>query len=174
MTIMRERAKKSMSLPGIVYREEPLPSDLQGVRKIVASSNFFSKEELDIAFELVEERLLKGVSSGYHFLFAENGEGQMIGYACFGSIPGTRESYDLYWIAVENDVRGSGLGKEILGKVEQRIVALGGKRIYVETSSREQYEPTRAFYSKCGYLKEAELKDFYSPGDAKSIYVKAL
>ena len=98
----------------------------------------------------------------------------MIGYACFGPIPGTKQSYDLYWIAVENDVRGSGLGKEILGKAEQRISELGGKRIYVETSSREQYKPTQAFYSKCGYAKEAVLNDFYSPGDDKSIYVKAM
>ena len=98
----------------------------------------------------------------------------MIGYACFGPIPGTKESYDLYWIAVENEVRGSGLGKEILGKAEQGISELGGKRIYVETSSREQYEPTQAFYSKCGYEMEAVLKDFYSPGDDKIIYVKVI
>ena len=167
-------AKKDMNLQRVVYREHPLPSDLQRVRKIVASSDFFSKEELDIALELVEEGLHKGVSSGYHFLFAENGKGQMIGYACFGPIPGTKESYDLYWIAVENEVRGSGLGKEILGKAEQGISELGGKRIYVETSSREQYEPTQAFYSKCGYEMEAVLKDFYSPGDDKIIYVKVI
>ena len=163
-----------MNWQRIVYREQSLPSDLQGVRRIVASSDFFSKKELDIALELVEESLHKGVSSGYHFLFAENGKGQMIGYACFGPIPGTMESYDLYWIAVENEVRGAGLGKEILGKAEQRISELGGNRIYVETSSREQYKPTRAFYSKCGYVKEAGLKDFYSPGDDKIIYVKVL
>ena len=155
----------------IVYREEPLPSDLRRVGEIVASSDFFSKEELEIALELVQERLQKGVSSGYHFLFAER-DGRVIGYACFGPIPGTRESYDLYWIAVENELRGSGLGKALLEKTEKKIGELGGRRIYVETSSREQYRPTQAFYSKCGYVKEALLKDFYSPGDDKSIYVK--
>ena len=91
------------------WREEPISSDVESIRGIVSSTDFFSLEERSIAEELAEERLTKGVSSGYHFLFAE-GEGTVIGYACFGPIPGTRESYDLYWIAVRNDqVRVPGL-----------------------------------------------------------------
>ena len=165
--------EKAINPDEIIYREEPFPSDLQGVKEIVESSGFFSQEEIEVALELVQERLLKGVTSGYHFLFAE-AEGRMIGYACFGPIPGTKESCDLYWIAVNNDFRGSGLGKAILEKAEQEMTDLGGRRIYVETSSREQYRPTQSFYSKCGYAKEAVLKNFYSPGDDKIIYVKAM
>jgi ribosomal protein S18 acetylase RimI-like enzyme len=63
---------------------------------------------------------------------------------------------------------------ELLKKVEEKIREMGGKRIYVETSSREQYEPTRLFYSRCGYRKEATLKNFYSPGDDKVIYLRVL
>jgi hypothetical protein len=51
---------------------------------------------------------------------------------------------------------------------------MGGRRIYIETSSRAQYEPTRGFYLKCGYRQETILEDFYAPGDGKVIYVKAL
>jgi len=160
-------------LDEIVWREVPLASDVESIREIVASSGFFSRNELQIAVELVQERLSKGVLSGYHFLFAER-SGMLIGYACFGPIPGTQESYDLYWIAVRALMRGSGLGKLILEKVEQRIDELGGRRIYVETSSRPQYHPTRAFYGRCGYAEEAFLKNFYAPGDDKIIYVKAL
>ena len=155
------------------WRDEPLSSDIENIRRIVRSTDFFSRQERSIAVELAEERLTKGISSGYHFLFAE-GEGTVIGYTCFGPIPGTKDSYDLYWIAVRNDHRGFGLGKAIIGKTEQKIGALGGKNIYVETSSRHQYKPTQAFYSKCGYKKEAVLKDFYSLGDDKIIYVKTL
>ena len=155
------------------WREEPLSSDVESIEKIVGSTDFFSLEERSIAVELVEERLLKGVSSGYHFLFAEE-QGNLIGYACFGPIPGTRYSFDLYWVAVRNDQRGFGLGKAILGKAEQKIGALGGKKIYVETSSRDQYKPTQAFYVTCGYEKEAVLKDYYSLGDDKIIFVKTV
>ena len=146
---------------------------MKHVREIVVSSGFFSKAEIEVAVELVQLRLNKGIESGYHFLFAEEDK-KVVGYSCFGPIPCTVESYDIYWIAVQEDLRRSGLGVELLKKVEEKIREMGGKRIYVETSSREQYEPTRLFYSRCGYRREATLKNFYSPGDDKVIYLRAL
>ena len=154
------------------WRGEPRPSDMKHVREIVVSSGFFSKAEIEVAVELVQVRLNKGIESGYHFLFAEEDK-KVVGYSCFGPIPCTVESYDIYWIAVQEELRRSGLGVELLKKVEEKIKEMGGKRIYVETSSREQYEPTRSFYSRCGYRKEATLKNFYSPGDDKVIYLRA-
>jgi GNAT superfamily N-acetyltransferase len=164
---------KGLSFDEIIWREEPRSSDQDIVRDIIISSGFFSKEEIDVAVELVQERLNKGVSSGYYFLFADRGE-EVIGYSCFGPIPCTTESYDIYWIAVQDVLRGSGLGREILERAEARIRGLGGKRIYVETSSRDQYKPTRSFYMRCGYREEATLRDFYSPGDHKLIFLKVL
>jgi len=143
------------------------------VREIVVSSGFFSEAEIEVAVELVQERLNKGVESGYYFLFAEQDQ-KVAGYSCFGPIPCTVESYDIYWIAVQQELRRSGLGVEILKNVEERIREMGGKRIYVETSSRQQYRPTRSFYSRCGYRREATLENFYSSGDHKVIYLRVL
>lgn len=157
----------------MIWREEPRSSDANIVKDIIASSGFFSEEEIEVAVELVEERLRKGLSSGYYFIFAEMGE-EVIGYSCFGPIPCTTESYDIYWIAVQDRLRGSGLGREILERVEPTIRNMGGKRIYVETSSRDQYKPTRSFYMRCGYKEEATLEHFYSPGDHKVIFLKVL
>ena len=157
----------------ITWRDEPRPSDRKRVREIVESSGFFSDAEIEVAVELVQERLNKGIESGYLFLFAEK-DRQVAGYSCFGPIPCTVESYDIYWIAVQEELRRSGLGAEILRRVEEKIREKGGKRIYVETSSREQYKPTRSFYSRCGYRQEATLKNFYSLGDDKVIYLREL
>ena len=146
---------------------------MERVREIVVSSGFFSEAEIEVAVELVQERLNKGVESGYYFLFAEQDQ-KVAGYSCFGPIPCTVESYDIYWIAVQQELRRSGLGVEILKNVEERIREMGGKRIYVETSSRQQYRPTRSFYSRCGYRREATLENFYSSGDHKVIYLRVL
>jgi len=62
----------------------------------------------------------------------------------------------------------------LLERTEKKIGKMGGKRINVDTSSRDQYEPTRSFYRAGGYEQEAVLKDFYSPGDDKIICVKQL
>jgi ribosomal protein S18 acetylase RimI-like enzyme len=162
-----------MNPPEVIYRDQLLPSDEGRVFSIVGSSGFFSPQEMEVAVELVREGRQKGPSSGYYFFFAEKG-GEVVGYTCFGPIPCTVHSFDIYWIAVTDPLRRLGLGKELLGKAEERIKSMGGKRIYVETSSRTQYEPSRAFYKRCGYKEAAVLEDFYSPGDHKVIFLKVL
>ena len=156
-----------------VYRYEATPADCRRVRELVESTGVFHDHEIDVAVELADERLAEGAASGYHFIFAER-DGQTLGYACYGPIACTSGSYDLYWIAVDKSCHGQGLGKALLQEAERLIAGEGGRRVYIETSNRPQYEPTRGFYLRCGYRIDAVLEDFYAPGDGKVIYVKAL
>ncbi len=133
----------------------------------------FSPAEIQIAAELVSEFLKEGANSGYLFTVAES-EGDVIGYACFGPIPCTVSSYDLYWIAVHPSWQHSGIGGRLLDDIERWIADKGGTRMYVDTSGRDAYVSTRAFYERMGYTRAAVLPDFYSPGDDKVIYVKSL
>jgi GNAT superfamily N-acetyltransferase len=158
----------------ILYRQEIEPSDLGAILNIVQSSGFFSTAEVELACELASDRLENGSQSSYQFLFVENDDGEVIGYTCYGLIPATVASYDLYWIAVSETSRGKKLGKLLLQKTEEIILGTGGERLYAETSSRAQYASTQRFYQNCGYVAEAVLKDFYSPGDSKIIYSKVL
>ncbi|HDS05534.1 MAG TPA: GNAT family N-acetyltransferase [Deltaproteobacteria bacterium] len=160
-----------MNVKDIIYRREIKKSDVTAIAEIVKSSGFFSAAELDIAIELAEEKLDLGEDSSYQFLFAEQ-TGFVIGYACWGFIPATTGSVDLYWIAMRENSRGQGLGKKLLLETEKIIRASGGLKIYIETSSREQYQPTRRFYEMRGYQQAAFLEDFYFPGDSKIIYLK--
>ena len=157
----------------IHWRSEPHQGDVAAVREVVASSGFFNTEEVDVAMELVQERLGRGPASGYHFIFAEL-EAKVIGYACYGPIAGTHSSFDLYWVAVHQQGRRGGLGRQLMTRAEAAIAAAGGTRVYVETSSKAQYAPTRNFYLRLGYRQDALLEDFYGPGDGKIIYVKVL
>jgi GNAT superfamily N-acetyltransferase len=153
----------------IIFRVDPIPADIENVRQILESTSFFQDHEIPVAVELVEERLAKGMQSGYYFVFAEI-DGKTVAYACFGEIPCTKGSYDLYWIATHNDYRGKGVGKLIMAEVQRQTKSLGGRVIYIETSSKAQYEPTRKFYENYGCDVEAVLKDFYDTGDHKYIY----
>ena len=160
-------------LHGVTLRDTVTREDGRRVRRLVEITGFFHPEEVDVAEELVMERLEKGEASGYHFIMAEQ-YGRLAGYACFGPIPCTSSSYDLYWIAVHPDFQGRGLGRRLLQECERRIKVSGGTRIYVDTSQRVQYASTRSFYESCGYSLETILKDFYAEGDGKAIYCKAL
>jgi ribosomal protein S18 acetylase RimI-like enzyme len=161
----------------IFFRDIVNTTDVMAVREIVVSTGFFSDEEICVATDIVEERLAKNEKSGYNFIFLESSNGssnKVMGYVCYGRIPGCSLSYDIYWIAVHNDYRNRGIGKKLLMKAEEEIKKLGGNRIYLDTSSRKQYEPTHKFYEKCGYARKVFLEDFYSSGDGKIIYLKLL
>lgn len=154
-------------------RAQPQMEDIESVRRLISSTGFFSEEETVVAGELVEEALAKGEASGYYFIFA-GADGELVGYCCFGPVPLTRESFDLYWIAVAPERQGSGLGRCLMAAAEDAIGKRGGTRVYADTSSREQYLTTRSFYEACGYRQAALLPDFYAPGDGKIIYCRKL
>lgn len=158
----------------LTLRETVLREDIVRVREIVSSTRFFYDHEIDVACELVEETLAKGPIEGYRFLFADapdaSGSARTIGYTCYGQTPCTEGTFDLYWIAVHDDFRACGLGRFLQRETEARVRALGGRRLFAETSGRDQYAPTRRFYISVGYAEEARLSDFYAPGDDKVVY----
>ncbi len=162
-----------MKINELTIRAAPVPEDIQSIREIVESAGFFRADEIEIAIELAEERLVKGKSSGYEFLFACQ-NGKPVAYSCYGLIPCTIKSYDLYWIATHNNYRGMGIGSYLLKLTEQEIADIGGYGIYAETSSRKQYFSTRKFYEKNNYQMKACFENFYDDGDDKVVYVKYL
>jgi len=155
----------------LTFRDQVIAADREAVRAIVTSTGMFRPNEVDVAVELVDERLQKGLASGYEFVFACEGE-HVVGYACYGHISVTLHSYDLYWIVVDPTRQGQGLGRHLLRQAERRIVALGGRQVYIETSGQEIYVPTRRFYDRCNYQLIATIPDFYAPSDDKLIYVR--
>lgn len=155
----------------ITVRTEPHARDRARVREITVATEMFHPPEVDVAVELVDDRLAKGASSDYHFAFADI-EARTAGYACYGWNSMTASSWELYWIAVDPSAQGKGIGRRLLDIVETDVAKRGGTRLYVETSGRPIYLPTRAFYLATGYSIAAELPDFYASGDAKVIFVK--
>lgn len=155
------------------FRSELRASDADAIVRLVSATGYFDAEETAIARELADETLLRGAASGYAFRFAEH-DGAVSGYTCFGRIPGTRSNWDLYWIVVDPARQGQGLGRALLLETEAAIAAAGGDSVWIETSSRELYAPTRGFYLACGYQLVAEFEDFYAPGDAKCMYRRRL
>jgi GNAT superfamily N-acetyltransferase len=127
---------------------------------------------VEVALELIDDGLANGQASHYRFVVAE--DGAVAGYACWGPIAGTAASSDLYWIVVHPAHQGRGIGAALLQAAEDWMASEDRTRVYVETSTRPQYDPTRRFYLACGYGLAAELADFYAPGDGKAIFLKVL
>jgi len=169
----RRRPVAAATVPDaeVTWRDAVRESDIEAIRSLVAATGFFSTAETAVAAELVEARVTQGPASGYHFILAET-NGRIAGYACYGPIAGTDGGFDLYWIVVDSQRRRAGLGRALVERAERAMAAMGAKRIYIETSGRELYAPTRAFYRAVGYRKAAAVADFYGEGDAKVIYAR--
>lgn len=160
----------------ITFKNKIKKNDIADIRRITEETGFFNAEEINIAEELAEASYKDGEEkSGYSFILAvDTNENKTIGYSCHGRIPCTESSYDLYWIVTDSKKRGKGIGSLVLKEAEKNIRNNGGTSIYIETSSKELYLPTRSFYTKNNYFLAAEFKDFYAPNDNKLIYVKYL
>ncbi len=157
----------------LVFRREVMPEDVEAVREMILSTGFFYDFEVPVALELVEDRLESGQNSDYHFVFADI-DGKPVSYTCFGPIAGSEGSFDLYWIVTHNNCRGRGIGRLIIEETHRIISGMGGRLVVAETSSLEKYAPTRHFYTRIGYTKEAQIDDFYKEGDGKVFFVKRL
>lgn len=157
----------------LTFRKIVLKTDKISIEKILRRTHFFHEQEIEIALSLFDEYKEKGISSGYNFLFLLL-DNSLIGYSCYGPIPGTKNSYDLYWIAVDISVQNRGLGKTLLQATEKLVKESGGKKLYVETSSTSKYLPTQKFYEKNGFFLEAIQKAYYNDDDDKLLYVKTL
>ena len=161
-------------MPEWTFRDHVENSDAAVVRDIVSSTGFFSPEEIDVAEELVLDHLQKGEAGGYLFVFADDAAGRTLGYACYGPVPCTQRTFDLYWIAVHADTRGQGLGRALMTEVDRRLAVHAGGKLIAETSSRPQYAPTRAFYLACGFTEEARIGDYYAPGEDILYFTRSL
>ena len=157
----------------LTFRTVPEQKDIERIREIVVSTGFFYDHETEVAVDLITERLNEGISTGYHFVFAEV-DGTTAAYTCFGHDEMTKSCFDLYWIVTHNDFRGKGIGKKLLDETYREARKLGCTMIIAETSGRDHYKPTRAFYDSAGYTLEAVIRDYYDKGDDKCIYVKRL
>lgn len=141
------------------------------LEQLTRETGLFREEEVATAVELLDESFAG--DDDYRFVGAFDGD-QLIGYACWGPTPGTAGTWDLYWIVVERNRQGSGIGTQLLGAVEQRLTTHDARLIVVETSSRNDYEPTRKFYEARGYTRTATIAGYYAPGDDLVIYTKDL
>ena len=149
------------------------PGQRERIRAIVHATGVFRPSEAEIALEVFDAAVERpGVD--YTALGAFDDEGTALAFACFGPTPCTAGTWDLYWIAVDPEGQRQGIGRRLMESCEEAIAAARGRMVVVETSSRDDYGPTRRFYETLGYTATARVPGFYAPGDDLVIYTYAV
>ena len=162
-----------MTASGTALAVRPLrATDRSRIAPMVEATGVFRPAEVEIALEVFDGAVDRpGVD--YYGLGAADG-GRLVGFTLFGSTPGTESTWDLYWIVVDPASHRQGIGRQLLTAAEGSVASRGGRRIVVETSSRDDYAPTRAFYERLGYDQAARIADYYAPNDDLVVYTKPL
>jgi ribosomal protein S18 acetylase RimI-like enzyme len=150
----------------------PTAADRRRVRPMVEATGVFRTDEIDVAVEVFDDAVARpGVD--YHGLGAYDGD-RLVGFALFGKTPCTVATWDLYWIVVDPALHRGGVGRHLMAAAEHAVARYGGRLIVVETSSRDDYAPTRAFYESLEYDRASEIAHYYAPDDHLIVYTKLL
>jgi D-alanine-D-alanine ligase len=145
-------------------------ADRARIEEITRAVGCFRDDEIPVALEVFDAAVRADADGSYHVLGAELDAG-LVGWICWGPTPCTLGTYDLYWMAVDPEVQGSGIGTALLAEMERRLNAVA-RLIIIETAGRADYSATRAFYQARGYSPVAIIPDFYAPGDDQVVFVK--
>ena len=145
-------------------------ADRGRIGDITRAVGLFREEEILVALEVFDEAVRNGPGNTYRVLGAEV-DGRLAGWICWGPTPCTVGTYDLYWMAVDPRLQGTGIGTALMAEMERRLAGIA-RLIVVETAGRPDYAPTRAFYESRGYRVAATIPEFYAPGDDQVVFVK--
>ena len=147
--------------------------DKPAVMAILRNTPEFKPIEVEVAGELIDAYLEDPKASGYDTLVAEI-DGTVVGYICYGPTPLTVGTWDVYWMAVNRQLQGQGIGRALLEKAEADIKARGGRLIMIETSGTPLYVTAQRFYQARHYELATRIADFYEPGDDLLVFMKRL
>jgi len=143
-------------------------ADRARVEAMTRAVGLFRDEEIPVAVEVFEATAAR--NDTYEGLAALR-DGEVVGWISWGPTPGTLGTFDLYWIVIDPACHGQGIGTVLVQEME-RLIAGRARLVVVETAGRLDYEPTREFYRRRGYVAISVIPDFYAPADDKVTFVK--
>jgi len=130
--------------------------------------SLFTSDERAVALELLEDT---SPSSDYHFLGTFENDGALSSFICFGPTPMTHGTYDMYWVGTGDQFQRRGLARTLVNEMKNVLLKKKARMIRIETSGKDNYVSTRAFYENIQLTEEARLRDFYSVGDDLIVYM---
>lgn len=100
--------------------------------------------------------------------------GDIVGFCYAEPEPMTDGTWNMRALAVTPFAQRQGVGSGLATGLADELSRKGGRVLIVDTSSTEAFASARAFYFSCGYVLEARIRDFWSDGDDKIVFHKAL
>ena len=142
--------------------------DIDALKAVVQTNGLFPSDMLN---DMLIDYLSNKNSSDLWFTYQED---RPVAIAYCAPERMTEGTWNLYLIAVHPDFQGRGIGTSIVHYIEQLLAQRGARILLVETSSLPSFALTQKFYLKCGYEREARIREFYQAGEDKIVFRKSL
>ena len=117
---------------------------------------------------------LTNLEEGHRWIVAVSEAEEILGAAYFAPEPIAFKLWNTYFLAVNKNSQGKGIGRQIMIWIENLAHQEEIRTLMVETSSMESFAQARGFYQSLGYTREAEIRNYYGINDNKVIYLKTL
>jgi ribosomal protein S18 acetylase RimI-like enzyme len=148
--------------------------DQARLHSMLIGAQVFTREEIAVAMELIGIVLEDPSQKDYRIDCMTNDQDQVVGYVCYGAVPMTQGTFDLYWIVVDSQCQGQGVGSGLMHFLEKVVRQRKGRMILIDTSSIPQYERAQKFYFGHGFKEVARVPDYYHPGNDRITFCKRL
>ena len=151
--------ERNMSEQKYFFREITA-ADNAAVASIVR--NNLEKYGLDIPGTAYFDEGLDHLSDCYKtgecgYFVIEEGTGRVVGGIGYAGFPYMNDTAELQKLYLDDSVKGSGLGYELIEYIENRMRKAGYKASYLET--HENLQAAIHIYEKCGYKEIARPKE---------------
>lgn len=149
------------------------PTNIAEHMRIAEGTGAFKSRELDILHEILVD-CGKDADDEY-LLVEERRDATLAGFSVFGELEWTDFTWEMYWIVVDTNFHGQGIGKKLLNQVEKFILKKYDHAILIaETSSIPAYRSARWFYRKTGFNEVGRIPHYYDDNDDLVTYYKLL
>lgn len=152
----------------------PAPADTPALVEIARGTGVFRPAELVALREVLDDYHACDEALGHRALVQTGGPpgDDPAGFVYFAPSAMSERGWYLWWIAVDRQRQGQGLGSRLLLDAEAAVRESGARLLLIETSGLPRYAPTRGFYQAHGYQVAAIIPDFYADADDQVVFVK--
>lgn len=147
------------------------PADKTALLSVSESIDLFGPDELEEMKGMISAHFDGEGEHGAFWLVSEDNH-NVVGCAYCAPERMTNGTWNLLFIGIRPEHQGKGFGRAIVSHIEGMLAEKGAHLLLVETLT--DFERTRTFYHRCGYEKEAQIRDFYDVGAHKVIYRKRI
>jgi len=143
-------------------------TDKEKMLELVNKTQMFEAEEVSFIADTFE------AESSDAIWFGKFDDELMTGVAYCVPMEMTNATWNVLMLLVDPEHHRSGIGRDLMQLMESTLTKQGQRLLIVETSSTDDFQTARSFYSAIGYTQQGTIEHYYDDDDHKITFTKKL